>query len=394
MDDEIDAATAAVLEQARELGPAIDAASAEIDAIRDLPEPLFGALVERGLFRLLLPRAYGGTQLAPPAMVRFLEEIGKHDASTAWCLGQNNVCSTVAAYLAPDVAREIFATPRDILAWGPGPGTARPVPDGFVVDGNFNFASGSRHATWLGAHVPVVDADGKRRTAPDGSPSTHTMLFRREQAQVIDTWHVLGLKGTGSDGYKLTDLFVPGRFAMARNRTVKPRIDDALYVFTPSTLYSSSFAGIALGIARATFDAFVGSMRDTVPRGAAKPRGANNVMQSQVGQSEARIRAARAFLYGSLDRIWRDVQTSGALTEEQQLTIRLATTWAIQQSREVVTTLYMAAGAAAIFTSGPFEKRFRDIHTLTQQIQGHAAHFETVGQILLGLEPDRPMFTF
>ena len=100
------------------------------------------------------------------------------------------------------------------------------------------------------------------------------------------------------------------------------------------------------------------------------------------------------FLIGSLEKIWAEVQQSGALTAEQNMTIRLATTWAIQNSREVVDELYVAAGAMAIFQANPFEKRFRDIHAVCQQIQGHAAHFETVGQIMLGMEPDRPMFTF
>jgi len=191
---------------------------------------------------------------------------------------------------------------------------------------------------------------------------------------------------------------VPEACTMVRDATVKPRVSGRLYIFTPSTLYSSSFAGIALGIARGFMETFVTELRDTTPRGASRTRGENHVIQSHVGQCEARLRAARMFLLGSVSEIWNQVAQPGArpgeLTQDQLVTIRMASTWAIQSAREVVATLYNAAGALAIFSARPFERRFRDIHTVTQQIQGHPAHFETVGQILLGRQPDRPMFTF
>jgi alkylation response protein AidB-like acyl-CoA dehydrogenase len=383
-----------ILAAVRAIGPQIDAASPEVDAQNNLPPGLFSLLIERDLFRLLQPRDYGGAELAPTDFVEIIEEVGKHDASTGWCLGQNNICSTVAAYLEPDAVQEIFRTAKDIVAWGPGPGEARAVDGGYRLTGKFSFASGSRNATWLGAHVPIIEPGGARRTAPDGSAVTYTLLFPKSKVQVQDTWQVLGLKGTGSDSYGVSELFVPEAFALARSTAVKPRVAGRLYAFTPSTLYSSSFACLALGIARATHDAFIRDVKNSIPRGAKKPRGENNVVQAKLGTAEAQLRSARMFLIGSLEKIWSEVQTNGALTPEQNVTIRLATTWAIQTSREVVASLYVAAGAMAIFETNPFEKRFRDVHTLGQQIQGHAAHFETVGQILLGMAPERPMFTF
>jgi alkylation response protein AidB-like acyl-CoA dehydrogenase len=383
-----------ILQAVRAIGPQIDAASPQVDVLNNLPPELFTALIELDLFRLLQPRDYGGAELAPTEFVQIIEEVGKHDASTGWCLGQNNICSTVAAYLEPEAVQEIFRSPKDIVAWGPGPGEGRAVPGGYRLSGKFSFASGSRNATWLGAHVPVIEPDGTRRIAPDGSAITYTLLFPKSRAQVQDTWQVIGLKGTGSDSYTVADLFVPEEFSLARSTVVKPRVAGRLYAFTPSTLYSSSFAALALGIARATHDAFIRDVKNSIPRGAKKPRGENNVVQAKIGTAEAQLRSARVFLLGSLEKTWAEVQQTGALTAEQSVNIRLATTWAIQNAREVVASLYVAAGAMAIFEANPFEKRFRDIHTLGQQIQGHAAHFETVGQILLGMEPDRPMFTF
>jgi alkylation response protein AidB-like acyl-CoA dehydrogenase len=378
----------------RELGPAIASAADEIERIRDIPEALFDRLIEHDLFRLLLPRDYGGAEIDPIRYMSILEEVAKSDASTAWCLGQNNVCSMVAAYLEPAVAMEIFDSPRAILAWGPGPGEARVAPGGYLLSGNFDFASGSRHATWLGAHVPVIETDGSRRAGADGSAKLHTLLFPRSEAQVRDNWRVLGLRGTGSDSYSVAGALVPESRTLVRDNSAKRRQKGSLYVFAQSHLYASGFASVALGIGQACLDAFVGTMRDTVPRGASRSRGANNVVQSDVAQAEARLRSSRMFLRGSLAEIWASVTRSGAISDEQSLTIRLASTWAIQQAREAVTALYMAAGALAIFESQPFERRFRDIHALSQQMQGHAAHFETVGQMRMGMKPERPLFTF
>jgi alkylation response protein AidB-like acyl-CoA dehydrogenase len=383
------------LRRAQELGPELEAAGEDIERRRELPEAIVEALIERGLFRLLLPRALGGAELRPAAYVVVIEEIAKHDASTAWCLGQACGCTMTSAYLDPDVAREIFGGKRGIVAWGPpGPAEARAVPGGYRLTGTWSFASGSHHATWLGAHVAILTPDGTPQLRPDGGPVVRTLLFPKASAKFADIWHVVGLRGTGSDSYTVTDLFVSEKYTVLRDAAVKPCQPGLLYAFSSSNMYASGFAGVALGIARGALDAFVELARDKIPRGARRTLRDNNVVQAQVSQSEARLCGARAFLLGSLDEIWRDVSGSGRLTTDHNVTIRLASTWAIHQAREVVDMAYHAAGATAIFESNPFERRFRDIHTVIQQYQGRQAHFEMVGQALLGLEPEGAMFTF
>ena len=382
------------LQRARSLGPAIDAAVDEIDSARDLPASLFAALRGNGLFRLVQPEAYGGAELDPPSLVQVIEEIASHDASTAWCVGQTNICALTAAYLPPEVVADIFGPDTGILAWGPGPGTAAAVPGGYRVNGNFDFASGSRLATWLGAHVPVIEADGSKRMGQDGKPLSMTMFFRKTSVEVRDTWQTMGLRGTGSDSYTVKDLFVPEAYTMARDGSAQLRVKSELYVFTPSTLYASSFAGIALGIARSVMTSFVKEAAGSVPRGGSRARSENHVMQAHVGLNEAKLRAARTFLLTSVSDIWAEARVRGTLTQDDLITIRMASTFAIQSAKQVVAALYEAAGAMAILNARPFERRFRDVHTVTQQIQGHPEHFETVGQVLLGRKPDRPLFTF
>ena len=375
------------LERAREFAPKLAAAAPEIEQRRELPEPIVAGLIERGFFRLLLPRSLGGAELLPAPYVQVIQEIAKADASTAWCLNQAAGCAMTAAYLEPDAAEEIFGGPHGILAWGPGPGKARRVKGGYRVTASWSFASGSHHATWLGCHVPIHNEDGAPALQADGSPVIRTALFPKSKTGMTDIWHVIGLKGTGSDKYSVTDLFVPEKFVVLRDEGTR-REQGLLYRFGSLQLYASGFACVAIGIARSTLDAFVELARDKVPFRGQRALRENNVVQSQVAQAEARLRSARAYLLGSLEEITAEVARTGHLTLEQRMVIRLASTFAIHQSMNIVDTAYHAAGSTAIFEENPFERRFRDIHTVSQQLQGRQEHFETVGQYLLGLSSD------
>lgn len=370
--------------RARRLGPQLAAASDEIERRGELPVELVATLIDGGFFRLLQPRFLGGAELDPMSFVQIAEEVAKHDASTAWCLGQNNGCSMTAAYLDPTVANTIFGPPDGILAWGPGAATMERAPGGFRLTGTWSFASGSHHATWLGAHVPEAD----------GSGAIRTLLFPKTSTKMKDIWRVVGLRGTGSDSYSVADLFVPEEFTVLRGPTIRAREKGRLYCFTRGNLYASGFAGVALGIARGTVEAFVELARDKIPRGAKSTLRDNNVIQAQVAQAEAKLRSSRSFLLGTLAEMWDEAGRTGAFSREQGASLRLASTWAIHQARDVVSALYHAAGATAIFNDNPFERRFRDMHTACQQSQGRPVHLQTVGQILLGLEPQTAMFTF
>lgn len=215
-----------------------------------------------------------------------------------------------------------------------------------------------------------------------------SMVAAYLRPDVVDVWHVIGLRGTGSDTFTVTDLYVPHEHSVARDSEAERRRPGPLYCFPSGSLYASGFAGVALGIARTTLDAFVELARDKTARGARHQVRDNAVVQSQVAQSEVKLRAARLFLLTSLADIWTEVQRVGSLSLDHRMTIRLAATHAIHQAKEVVDTTYHAAGSSAIFAKAPFERRFRDIHAVTQQLQGRQAHFETVGQFLLGLPAD------
>ena len=375
--------------RARAVAPLIAAAAPRIEAERALPPDVLAALHEARLFRMLLPRSIGGDEVMPADFFAAMEILGAADASAAWCVGQGAGCGMSAAYLAPEAARAVFGAADAVLAWGPLGRDARAVivDGGFRVSGTWHFASGSRHASWLGAHCIVYTADGQPQRDGEGKPIERTMLFPKARATVTDNWQVMGLKGTGSDSYSVTDLFVPSAYAFARDTAADRRETGALYGFTSFSLYGVAFAGVALGIARTTLDAFIALARDKVSSNAKNPLRENAVIQSQVAMAEAKLLSARGFLVETLHENGRAAVEQGGFTLDQRIRLRLAATWASLQAREVVDAAYHAAGATAIFESNPFERRFRDIHTVSQQVQAHVAHVKIVGQCLLGFDP-------
>jgi alkylation response protein AidB-like acyl-CoA dehydrogenase len=381
------------LEQARQLTPLIAASAAEGEQQRRLAEPLVAALHDAGLYRLLLPRALDGAELDPATFTRVIEEVSRGDASTAWCLCQAAGCTMITGYVTPEVAREIFGDRRAVLAWGPSPDVrAIAVEGGYRVTGTFTFASGCRQATWLGGNCPIHEPDGVPRRRTDGTPEARWMLFPADRATILDTWHVVGLRATGSDSFTVTDLFVPRARSAARDDAAERRHGGPLYCFPTTSLYASGFAGVALGNARSVLDAFVALARAKTPRGLRQPLRESAVVQSELARTEARVGAARALLLASLEDVWGDVVRSGALGLDQRVRIRMAATHAIAEATAAVDFAYHTAGATAIFEANPFERRFRDAHTIAQQLQGRQTHFETVGRVLLGLEPDTTAF--
>ena len=391
----IDVSRDGYLDRARELKPMLAAAADETERGRQVVPEVVRAMIERGIFKMLLPRSLGGAELDPLTYTDVLYTLAQGDGSPAWCLGQNSGCSMIAPYLAPEIAREIFGGPYGILAWGPdlpGAGKTVTVKGGYRLTGRWGFATGSRHASWLGCHVPVFGEDGSPQMLPTGRQRVRTMLFPKSDATIIDNWYVLGLRGTGSDSYELKDYFVPQEYTAGRDSFDELREPGPLYQFTSGMIYAMSFAHVSMGIAKGAYDSFVEIARDKVPRGAKGTLRENNVIQSQIGQAEAKLKSARAYLRGVIAEMWEEAQATGKIGADHHPQLRLSATWAIHQARDVVATVYHAAGASAIFENNPLERRMRDIHAGTQQGQGRGVHFETVGQILLGLPPEGRMF--
>lgn len=371
--------------RARELGAEIVAAADEIERTRRIPEALLGRLHRSRLFRMLLPRSAGGDETEPSVYVAGIEELARHDASIAWNAFVANSSALIAAYLEPAASCAIYADPRSLIAWGPpNASRARAVDGGYRVTGRWDFASGCRQAGWMGAHCAVVEADGALRLNRFGRPTIRTLLFPVSQATLLDTWHTIGLCGTASDSYSVDELFVSEAFSTTREDPTLRRERGPLYAFTTQGLYATGVAAVALGIARAMLSEFITLASRKSPRGLARLAD-NAVVQGEVARAEARLGSARAYLLETLATIYAQADDVAPIDVGDRARVRLACSNAIQGAVEVTDFVYKGAGVDAIFPGSPFERRFRDMHTLSQQIQSRTAHFEHVGQILLGV---------
>jgi alkylation response protein AidB-like acyl-CoA dehydrogenase len=373
--------------RARALVPAIAAASDRIEAERRIVPDVVAALHEAGIFHMLLPPSLGGGGADIVAFNEVTQTIAAADASTAWCLGQQIASTQAAGYLDPAIAREVFGPPHGAVAWGPPAGATAVVADGgYIVNGRWRFASGSGHCPWIGGHSAVIERDGKPRLDAKGRPVLRTMLFRKEEATWTDIWHTIGLRGTGSNQYEVKDLFVADAYTTWRDQQSDRTNDGPLYDIPLLTLYGIGFSGVGLGLARASLDAFMTLANGKTGRAGRGLMRDNPIVQSEVAKVAGGLHAARAFLRDALEEIWGAVNKDGA-TLEQRARLRLAITGALDQSVRVVDFTYTAAATSAIFNGSPFERRFRDMHTVTAQGQAHMSNFESAGQALFGIEP-------
>jgi indole-3-acetate monooxygenase len=374
--------------RARELGAEINAAASEIERTRRFPEALLGRLHDSRLFRMLLPRSAGGDQTEPHLYVAAIEELARYDASVAWNAFTINSSALIAAFLEPQVNHTIYADPRSVVAWGP-PNASRAcaVEGGYRLSGKWDFGSGCRQARWLGAHCQVVEADGTLRLNRFGRPTVRTLLFPVSEATLIDVWHTIGLRGTASDSYSVNDLFVPEAFSSTREDPTLRRERGPLYAITMPCLYASGVAAVAFGIARAMLSEFMALASRKAPRGLSRLAD-SALVQADAARAEARLGSGRAYLIETLNAVYARADDVAPIEVADRARVRLACTNAIQGAIEVADFAYKAAGVDAIFPGSPFERRFRDMHTLSQQIQARTAHFEQVGQVLLGVPPE------
>jgi alkylation response protein AidB-like acyl-CoA dehydrogenase len=379
--------SAAPLDTARALGPLIRASAPETDAQRELPRPLFAAMADAGLFQLGLPRAIGGAELDLPSYIQVIEEIGKSDASTGWVTNQVAIFATYAARMPHAAARAIWIDPpRSVVANTPmASAEAVVVPGGYRVTGRQGFSTGCRHASWLAAHATVVE-QGRPRL-DEGQPELRYCFVPRAQAELLDTWKVRGMRGTGTHHFAVSDVFVP------EERTVKsvtaPLVETGpLYQIPRTLVFASGDAAVALGTARSCLATFVELATTKTPRAMEALLRDQSMVQNDVGHAEADVRSGRAYLVDAVGEIWHSLTRGAGITLEQRANLRLATTHGIRLAVRVVDAVYNMAGATAVYDGNPIQRSFQDVHVISQHLQARLSHYELVGRHWLGLKID------
>ncbi len=374
------------VEAARKLAPLIQSSADEIEAARELTPTVFEAIADAGLFHLALPRSLGCPEIDLPTYLRVIEEIGKADASTAWVVNQAAIFATYAARMPREAARKIWLDPpRAIVANTPAP-SARGivVPGGYRVTGRQGFSTGCRHATWLAAHATIIEHGVVRQD--HGVPELRYCFVPFAQAEIVDTWKVRGMRGTGTHHFAVNDVFVPAeRSVLSATATVLE--PGPLYKIPRTLLFASGDATIALATARSALTTFLELAGAKTPRTMAAPLRDQALVQSTIGHCEADLRSGHAFLAEAVNAIWT-AATTGTVTLEERTGLRLAATHAIRLAVQVVDAVYNASGVTAVYEDHLLQRYFQDIHVMSQHLQGRLAHYELVGRYALNLPID------
>lgn len=369
---------------AHALHDTLAARAGEMDEVRRLPADLANILSEAGLFRMIIPQAYGGLQLPPQKIVETIEAVAEANASAGWCVMIGATTALNAAYMDPNFAEEIYRPSKTITGGVFAPiGKAIADGDDYIVTGRWPWGSGSANCAWLCGGCVIVQGEDIARL-PNGMPDARMMVFPANEATLHDTWQVAGLKGTGSGDISVDQIRVPKGRSLSLV-TDKPQVDGALYAFPAFGLLALGVASVALGNARGAINAITKLAKTKRSQGSSKTLSEKQVTQLEIAKLEAALRSARAYLMDETEQTWAIAQSTGDIPLARRADLRLACTHMVRTSADVSRTAYEMGGGAALFLDNELQRRFRDAHAMTQHVSTAPGTYEQVGRILFGL---------
>jgi alkylation response protein AidB-like acyl-CoA dehydrogenase len=376
--------------RAQALAPLVREAADEAERERRLPERVAIAMAEQELYRVAVPRQYGGLECDPRTQIETIEAVSEADGAAGWNLmiGIENM-GFLGPALPPEIAEKVFADPLLVVAGALNPvGRATPVEGGYRVSGQWPFASGCHNAHWFWGQCVVFDGDEPAK-APSGGPVLREALMPRSEFEILDTWHVAGLRGSGSHDVAARDLFVPEERMTAA--MAAPRLmESPLFRLPPLNRLAYNKVGVATGIARAALDEFAKLASETKRRGSSGALRDKPAVQRAVAEAEILLRGARAFVFEAVGAVW-DATVAGRATEpHERALVHLACSNAVRASGDAVALVHEAAGTRANFEGHPLERRLRDVRVVPQHITVSSQWLETSGGVLLGLTKELP----
>jgi len=373
---------------ARSLAGYLKEKSADIDAARRLPAEVAARLREAGMFRLMMPKAWGGPELSPAQQVEVIEELAIANVSAAWCVMIGCDSGFFAGFLDDATGRELFPHLDIVTAGGVMPnGRAERVEGGYRVTGQWPFGSGISHADVVGLTCRLYE-NGAPLTHRDGAPVLGALLTPAAEIEVVDNWQTTGMRGTGSSDYRAQDLFVPERFQLNLRRPTRDGI-----LWRRFTNFLPKVAGVPLGAARAAIDhvSEVVQTKVEMPSGRAYKNLAR--IQTVIADAEMMLGAARSYVFSAMAREWARLEKNEQPSVRERADAWLSRVNAAQAARDIIRMLYDAVGSAAIYSErGPLDRALRDAETFCQHIVAQRRTLEMIGAMLLNA--DGPLFPY
>jgi indole-3-acetate monooxygenase len=362
--------------------PQIEADIEAMQSDRRMSPPIAAALAQTGAFQMLVPKAVGGQECPALEIIQTIESLAKIDASVAWCVMIGATSSIYSAYLPSALAKTVYGERTTITGGVFAPmGTA--VLDGnhYVVNGHWRWASGSQNCNWLSGGCIVMD---------NGVATQRAMIFPARQAELIDTWHTMGLRGTGSGDMKVTGLRVPKELSVSL-LTDRPVATGALYAFPAFGLLAMGIAAVACGNALAALNEFRQEGASLKTGGARKSLAERATVQTEFAQATAELKAARAFMIDELGQSWDAAKADGQISLEKRAGLRLAATHLTRTCARVCRQIHDLSGGVAVFSGNKLERRLRDSQTMTAHMMIASPTYELTGKILLGMSNNEPL---
>jgi indole-3-acetate monooxygenase len=367
------------------LAPLVGARAAEVETARRLPADLLDDLVAAGAFRVLLPGSHGGAGADPAAAMEVYETLSRADASVGW-----------SVMIGSGVFRDLVGLPRatfdalyrdgpDVLIAGVfnPTGVAVAVDGGYRVSGRWAFASGCPHSDWLYGNC-IEQREG-------ADPAVRTVLVPAGEARIEDTWHVIGLRGTGSHHFTLDNVVVPTAHTCAAFED-EPVIDAPIVGIPVPALFAMAIASVAIGTARGALDEIMAVATSRTPLLASTRTAADPFFQHDLATADTELRAARALMLEIAGNAWEMASAGDELTLEERARIRAAAVWAVSRSTAAVSAAYHAGGGSTLYGDSPLQRRLRDIHAMRQHFLVRPDTLKTAGAILAGQQVEISVF--
>ncbi|MGW5049562.1 acyl-CoA dehydrogenase family protein [Actinokineospora sp. NPDC004072] len=376
-----------IIANAKALVPVLRERADEIERNRRLPDDVVGMLREAGVFRIGFSREWGGPGMTSMEQLEVIETIAYGDGSTGWCAKLGSDIGLHANFLDQDEARRMFSLDMCTAAVIMPIGRAEKVPGGYRLSGRWPFGSGSTHADWIGSGAFVYE-NGEPYASPDGSNPHESRLFfvPREQVESIDNWHTMGLRGSGSCDYRITDVFVPESHTLTFD---SPKVPNGPLV-QPEVI-QRTMCGVSLGIARAALDHAREVIEGRVERMSGTPWPKLENVQIALAECEAEYYVARAGVYRSLERVWEvtadGIGTLDDLTPDERGAPALAGWAAFGMARSVTRKLCDLLGASTLRDGDPMNRWLRDAAAIRQHVTAGDRVTQSVGAYLLGEKP-------
>jgi len=379
-----------LVDAAASFGEELSRRSREIDELRQLPQDLADRLAAQGFYRLIVPPDLGGLGVSPATLCRVCETLARFNGSAAWCVFIGATSQYLFGAVAPSLREQLLADP-DVITSGvfapSGTAMAEPRNDepGYRINGHWRWGSGCHNADWISGGVREVDADGEPVDAAD--PATR-VFFRPGEIEILDNWHVSGLRGTGSSDYLARDVWVPAE-RVCGSVEHSAFADRPIYRFPRFALLGIPIGAICLGMARASFEEVLRAAKEKTPQGSRRTLAMRSALHKDMAVAEADLTAARGYFYRVIDDAWAHAQHADQ-TLEHRRAVRTANVHAVNTSIRVIDRMYTVMGGTSVFETSCLQQHFRDVHVASQHMMVAEPVLELSGRVMLGLDDDAP----